>query len=56
MTENVENIPIYVCDGCESEMPDPNNSKKERYGKFEACPLCMTNEELYELEFGDKRD
>jgi hypothetical protein len=53
MTEN--DVPIYVCAGCESKMPDPRHKYSNRYSKFEACPLCMTNEELYELEFGGKK-
>ena len=46
--------PIYFCEGCQSEMSDPDNVYLDRYSKFEACPLCMTNEELYALEYGDK--
>jgi hypothetical protein len=53
MTDETIN-PIYFCKGCESEVEDRGGAYKERYSKFEACPLCMTNEELYQLEYGDK--
>ncbi len=44
----------YFCEGCESVMDDPRNKYSNRYARFQACPLCMTNEELYQLEYGDK--
>lgn len=53
MSDELTN-PIYFCEGCESEMEDRGGAYEERYSKFEACPLCMTNEELYELEYGSK--
>ena len=54
MTDIYENAPIYVCEGCESEMPDPGNAKQEKYGPFESCPMCMTLDELWELRFGSQ--
>lgn len=53
MTDKFANS-TYFCEGCESEMEDRGGAYHERYSKYEACPLCMTNEELYELEFGTK--
>ena len=54
MTDIYENAPTYVCAGCESEMPDPKNVYLKKYGEFEACPLCMTLAELWELKYGAK--
>jgi uncharacterized protein YlaI len=51
MTDEVTTS-TYFCEGCESVMDDPRNKYSNRYAKFEACPLCMTNEELYQLEYG----
>jgi len=51
-----EMIPTYFCKGCESTMDDPRHKYSNRYSKFEACPLCTTNEELYVLEYGDKNE
>jgi hypothetical protein len=55
MTDIYENAPTYVCAGCESEMPDPKNVYLKKYGEFEACPLCMTLDELWELKYGAKK-
>lgn len=52
MTEN--DVPIYVCAGCQSVMPDPRRQYSNRYSNLEARPLCMTNDELYILEYGNK--
>lgn len=53
MTDELTTL-TYFCEGCESVMDDPRGKYSARYSKFEACPLCMTNEELYVLEYGDK--
>jgi DNA-directed RNA polymerase subunit RPC12/RpoP len=54
MTDIYENAPIYVCAGCEREMEDPKNAYLKKYGPFEACPYCMTLDELWQLRFGTK--
>ena len=54
MTDIYENAPIYVCAGCGKEMADPKNAKQKKYGEFEACPYCMTLDELWELRFGSQ--
>lgn len=53
MTDIYENAPIYVCEGCGTKFDNLYNYC-DRYAPYEACPSCMTNEELYELEFGTK--
>jgi hypothetical protein len=51
VTEN--SVSPYVCAGCGTKFENLYNYCA-RYEPFEACPSCMTNEELYELEFGTK--
>lgn len=55
MTDIYENAPIYVCEGCGTKFDNLYNYC-DRYAPYEACPSCMTNEELYELEFGTKNE
>lgn len=42
--------PWYCCEGCDTEMEDPDNLINERYGEFDKCPNCCTIEELTLLE------
>jgi hypothetical protein len=48
------NATPYVCEGCGTKFDNLYNYC-DRYAPYEACPSCMTNEELYELEFGEKK-
>jgi len=44
----------YVCAGCDTKFENLYNYA--RYEPYDACPSCMTNEELYELRFGGKEN
>ncbi len=48
------NATPYVCEGCGTKFDNFYNYC-DRYAPYEACPSCMTNEELYELEHGEKK-
>ncbi len=47
------NAQPYVCAGCDTKHENLYGHE-DRYAPYEACSSCMTNEELYELRFGDK--
>jgi DNA replicative helicase MCM subunit Mcm2 (Cdc46/Mcm family) len=51
MTDN--SVSLYICKGCESEM-DNSYGNCDKFDEFEACPLCMTLDELWQLRFGTK--
>lgn len=46
-----KNAQPYVCEGCGTKF-DNLYGYCDRYAPYEACPSCMTNEELWELQFG----
>ena len=47
------NAQPYVCEGCDTKHENLYGHE-DRYAPYEACSSCMTNEELYELEFGSQ--
>ena len=51
---NEEAPPPYVCRGCESEMEN-SYGNCDKFDEFEACPLCMTLDEFWELKYGGKK-
>ena len=40
----------YYCEGCGAEIEDDGQLINERYYEYERCPLCITEEEMVELE------
>jgi len=46
-----KNAKPYVCPNCGTKSDNAYNFCA-RYEPFGTCPSCMTNEELYALEFG----
>ena len=53
MTDIYENWPLFICQGCESEMENIEG-RCDKFDEFESCPLCMTLDELWELRFGSQ--
>ena len=45
------NAQPYVCEGCDTKHENVYGHE-DRYAPYEACSSCMTNEELWELQFG----
>jgi len=43
----------YVCRGCESVLEN-SYGNADKYDEFEACPMCMTTSEYWELKYGEK--
>ena len=46
-----KNAQPYVCEGCDTKHENLYGHE-DRYAPYEACSSCMTNEELWELQFG----
>lgn len=44
----------YYCEGCGAEIEDDGQLINERYYDYERCPICITEEEMLELEKQDK--
>jgi hypothetical protein len=40
----------YYCEGCGAEIEDDGQLINERYYDYERCPICITEEEMLELE------
>ena len=40
----------YSCEGCGEEMEDDGQLINERYYEYQRCPICITEEEMLELE------
>jgi hypothetical protein len=40
----------YYCEGCGAEIEDDGQLINERYYEYERCPICITEEEMVELE------
>ena len=51
MSENENGL--YICKGCESELEN-SYGNCDKFAEFEACPMCMTLEELWEAQQASK--
>ena len=40
----------YCCEGCGEEIEDDGQLISDRYSEYERCPICITEEEMVELE------
>ena len=40
----------FYCEGCGEEMEDDGQLINERYYEYQRCPICITEEEMLELE------
>ena len=41
----------YVCRGCESVLEN-SYGNADKFDEFEACPMCMTLKEYWDLKYG----
>lgn len=40
----------YYCEGCGAEIEDDGQLINDRYYEYERCPICITEEEMLQLE------